>query len=46
MESLKAKEMQKQQEIKPELALENENLCLKKEILEMELKLKEVNRER
>ncbi|MBW3058957.1 MAG: hypothetical protein CXB60_07885 [Spiroplasma poulsonii] len=46
LESLKAKEMQKQQEIKPELALENENLCLKKEILEMELKLKEVNRER
>ncbi|WP_146182479.1 hypothetical protein [Spiroplasma poulsonii] len=46
LESLKAKEMQKQQEIKPDLTLENENLRLKKEILEMELKLKEANRER
>ncbi|WP_338964976.1 MULTISPECIES: hypothetical protein [unclassified Spiroplasma] len=46
LESMKAKEMQKKQEIKPELILENENLRLKKEILEMELKLKETNRER
>lgn len=36
LESLKAKEIQKQ----PDLSLENENLRLKKEILEMELKLK------
>ncbi len=42
LESLKAKEMEKQ----PDLSLENENLRLKKEILEMELKLKETNIER
>ncbi|WP_425380464.1 hypothetical protein [Spiroplasma endosymbiont of Stenodema calcarata] len=42
LESLKTKETQKQ----PDLSLENENLRLKKQILEMELKLKEVNRER
>ncbi|AKM52747.1 hypothetical protein [Spiroplasma mirum] len=42
LESLKAKEIQTQ----PELTLENENLRLKKEILEIELKLKEANRER
>ncbi len=42
LESLKAKEMEKQ----PDLSLENENLRLKKEILEMELKLKETNKQR
>ncbi|WP_424527038.1 hypothetical protein [Spiroplasma endosymbiont of Glossina fuscipes fuscipes] len=42
LESLKAKEMEKQ----PDLSLENENLRLKKEILEMELKLKEANKQR
>lgn len=46
LESLKAKEMQKEQQTQPNLSLENENLRLKKEILEMELKLKEANRER
>lgn len=40
LESLKAKEIQ------PDLSLENENLRLKKEILEMKLKLKEANIER
>ncbi|WP_426605879.1 hypothetical protein [Spiroplasma endosymbiont of Glossina fuscipes fuscipes] len=42
LESLKAKEMEKQ----PDLSLENENLRLKKEILETELKLKEANKQR
>ncbi|ALA98528.1 hypothetical protein SKUN_001671 [Spiroplasma kunkelii CR2-3x] len=42
LESLKAKEIQTQ----PDLSLENENLRLKKEILEMELKLKEANKQR
>lgn len=42
LESLKAKEIQKQ----PDLSIENENLRLKKEILEMELKLKEANKQR
>jgi hypothetical protein len=40
LESLKAKEMQVKKEKQPDLSLENENLRLKKEILEMELKLK------
>ncbi|WP_425378963.1 hypothetical protein [Spiroplasma endosymbiont of Polydrusus pterygomalis] len=44
LESLKAKEIQTQQEKKPDLTLENENLRLKKEILEIELKLKEGNK--
>ncbi|QIA68155.1 hypothetical protein [Spiroplasma citri] len=47
LESLKAKETQKQQQTQPNLTtLENENLRLKKEILEMELKLKEANKQR
>ncbi|APE74505.1 hypothetical protein SCITRI_00609 [Spiroplasma citri] len=46
LESLKAKENQKQQQTQPNLLLENENLRLKKEILEMELKLKETNKQR
>lgn len=46
LESLKAQEMQKQQQTQSDLSIENENLRLKKEILEMELKLKEANRER
>ncbi|QIA71925.1 hypothetical protein GL981_11555 (plasmid) [Spiroplasma citri] len=46
LESMIAKEIQTQQEKKPDLTLENENLRLKKEILEMELKLKETNKQR
>ncbi|WP_374696028.1 hypothetical protein [Spiroplasma endosymbiont of Polydrusus formosus] len=44
LELLKAKEMQTKKEIQPDVSLENENLRLKKEILEMELKLKEGNK--
>ncbi|WP_339025315.1 hypothetical protein [Spiroplasma endosymbiont of Agriotes lineatus] len=46
LESLKTKEMQTKQEKQPDLFLENENLRLKKEILEMELKLNETNRKK
>ncbi|PQP79718.1 hypothetical protein C6B38_00450 [Spiroplasma sp. ChiS] len=46
LEPLKEKEMQTKKEKQSELTLENEIFKLKKEILEMELKLKEVNNEK